>query len=48
MQDGEMKIEYTEHSLHNNKNSYRMKQKYTKHTTIYTMIKKEPTEHEGI
>jgi len=39
---GTVETEYTEQSIHNNKNTktYRMKQKYTKHTNICTMIRK--------
>jgi len=47
--------EYTERNIHNNKNKnitikyiiYKIKHKHTKHTTMYTMIKKiEPKEYE--
>ena len=49
-----MKTENTEQNIHSNKNTditikyiiYKMKQKRTKHTTIYTMIKMEPKEYE--
>jgi len=51
-----MKTEYTAHNIQHRTyinitikiHTYRIKQNHTKHTTKYTMIKKEPVEHEGI